>query len=203
MITMGYSSGRKISMTYILLAINIAVYIVESILSGNPFFQSDKVLMIMGKYNALVFEGWWWQLFTSMFVHVTIAHITFNMFFLWILGVQYERIFGGKSLLFLYILSGLAGNLLSLFLYPWWYVTAGASGSIFGIFGAIILFNARITGNIRFYILYGFIIFIFNSMFANVDIFGHLGGLLSGMVVGNYYGKKFLSYFGREVVSYA
>ena len=198
----GAALRRPSNMTYTLLGLNIFAYIAESVLSGNPIYLNPYVLAIMGQQNKLVFSGWWWQLFTSMFVHANIMHITMNMFFLWLLGIQYERIFGGDSLLYTYILSGLAGNILTLFLLPPWIVSVGASGAIFGIFGALILFNARVTGNIKYYLLYGLLIFLVNSTVSGVNVFAHLGGMVVGMLIGDYYGKHVASYFRRGVHYY-
>lgn len=191
-------------MTYILLAMVIVIYIVESILGGSFIEPDISILLILGQYNRLVFMGWWWQLFTSMFVHASFEHILFNAFFLWMLGVQYERIFGGDSLLYTYVVSGLAGNLLTLFLLPRSTISVGASGGIFGIFGAILMYNARLTGKIGYYLLYGFIIFLFNSLYIKINILAHLGGLVTGFIIGDYYGKKAASYLsGGRVLIYS
>ncbi len=183
------------SMTYTLLAINTLGYIIETFLSGGNFiYIDDRVMALVGQYNLLVWKyGWWWQLISSMFMHVSIIHFLFNMFWLWILGTQYERMFGGESLLFTYIVSGLAGNLMTLFLSPPYVVSLGASGAIFGIFGVLLLFQAIMSGKILQSIAYGFIIFIINLGF-NVNIWAHLGGMLCGFIIGYYYGKKYRRY---------
>jgi len=155
---------KKVStpMTFILLAINTLGYIIEVILSRGAFVLIDTdVLIFLGQYNLLVLKyGWWWQLITSMFIHRSIMHFLFNMFWLWLLGVQYERMFGGESLIFTYVLSGLAGNILTLLLSPLNVVSLGASGAIFGIFGVLLLFQAIVSGKILQSLAYGFIIFI-------------------------------------------
>ncbi len=185
---------KKVStpMTFILLAINTLGYIIEVILSRGAFVLIDTdVLIFLGQYNLLVLKyGWWWQLITSMFIHRSIMHFLFNMFWLWLLGVQYERMFGGESLIFTYVLSGLAGNILTLLLSPLNVVSLGASGAIFGIFGVLLLFQAIVSGKILQSLAYGFIIFIINIGF-NVNIWAHLGGMLCGAIIGYYYGKKF------------
>ena len=178
-------------MTYTLLGINTLGYIIEAILSGSVVFIKNNVLAFVGQYNLLVLRyGWWWQLITSMFMHAGIMHFLLNMFWLWILGTQYERIFGSESLLFTYLVTGLTGNILTLFLSPLGVVSLGASGAIFGVFGVLLLFQAIVGGKIFQLLMYGFIIFIINTG-VNINIWAHLGGMLTGAIIGYYYGKRF------------
>ncbi|MEO2152678.1 MAG: rhomboid family intramembrane serine protease, partial [Thermococcus sp.] len=105
--------------TFTLFLINVAVYVVEAILSRNPISISGNVLATLGQWNyAVLHLGAWWQPFTAMFVHVNIIHIFFNTYFLLVMGSQLERILGSRRLAMIYILSGLAGNLLTLALLP-------------------------------------------------------------------------------------
>ncbi len=139
--------------TFTLFLINVAVYTVESILSLNPPFAiSGWVLKLLGQWNyAVLHYGWWWQPFTAMFVHVGgILHIGFNMYFLLVMGGrQLEGIIGPKRLVLVYLVSGLAGNLLTLLMSPPMVVSAGASGALFGIAGALILITGVVGGNIQ------------------------------------------------------
>jgi len=185
-------SVRKIWAVYLLLAINFIVYAYESIVSGSISNLSMKALIYLAQINYLVLEyGWYWQLFTSMFTHLGLMHILFNMFWLYILGFQLERRFGAMKLIGVYIITGLAGNIASLFLLPPNTLSAGASGAIFGIFGFLILYNGAIGGKVKSMILYGFFIFLINIIF-NVNIWAHLFGMVVGMIWGYYEGKNFL-----------
>jgi len=80
--TMTTRSSKKFMPTYILIALNVIVYIYTSIIGGDFFSTNVDVIATYGQYNLLVFNGWYWQLFTAMFVHVNILHISSNMFLL-------------------------------------------------------------------------------------------------------------------------
>lgn len=201
---MGFKQyGRRIRMTYILIGLNTVGYIIESILSMNPIQINPYVMAFVGQYNYFVLKyGWWWQLITSMFTHVHIIHFVLNMFWLWILGVQYERLFGGGSLLATYLVTGFLGNILTLFLSSIQTISLGASGAIFGIFGVIIIFQGMVGGNLLYSIFLGLIIFMINVGF-NVNIWAHLGGLVGGALIGYYYGRKFKGFISKPKVIYS
>src|SRR5512138_3814266 len=116
--------------TYILIGINVAVFIYTAILSGNAFLTNDYVQAFFGQYNLLVYNGWWWQLFTSMFIHASIFHIVGNMLFLFIFGLRGEEMFSLPEYLGIYLVGGLVGNVLSLVYGPD-FISVGASGAIF------------------------------------------------------------------------
>ncbi|MFX0211956.1 MAG: rhomboid family intramembrane serine protease, partial [Candidatus Hodarchaeota archaeon] len=82
------------SPTVILVVINIVVYIYTSYRGGNFVITAENVLRVYGQFNYAVLNlGLWWQLITSMFVHVSIAHLAGNMFFLFIFGLRAEDLF--------------------------------------------------------------------------------------------------------------
>ncbi|WP_297508799.1 rhomboid family intramembrane serine protease [Thermococcus sp.] len=176
--------------TFTLFLLNVGVYTVEAVLSRNPFFISNRVLAFLGQWNYAVTHGAWWQLFTAMFVHVNIIHIGFNMYFLLVLGSQLERILGPKRLALTYVLSGLTGNLLTLAVVAPNVISAGASGALFGIAGALITINGVIGRNLQGAIINAFVLFLLNSILPGVNAYAHLGGLLMGMLIGYYYGQK-------------
>jgi len=180
--------------TSILFLINVTVYIIESIASGNPISISMEVLLRLGQWNyAVLHYGWWWQLFTAMFVHVSILHIGFNMYFLLMMGRQLEAILGPKRLVMVYLVSGFMGNLITLFVLAPNSVSAGASGALFGIVGTLIVIMGVVGGNMQGALVNAFVLFLINSILPGVNAFAHLGGLLTGMAIGYYYGKKIKS----------
>ena len=140
-----FKNSKNYMPTYILVAINIAVYGFTSYLSGNAIEMSDQVLVQFGQYNPYVFNGEVWRLFTGMFVHANIAHIVGNMLFLFIYGLRAEDMFDIKEYLLIYFMSGLAGGLLTLFLWPD-ILSVGASGAIFGMIGATMVYLRRAIG---------------------------------------------------------
>lgn len=175
--------SKEFMPTYILIALNIIVYVYTSIIGGDFFSTNVDVIAIYGQYNWLVFNGWYWQLLTSMFVHVNIMHILGNMFFLLIFGLRAEDLFAIQEYLLIYFASGLAGNLLTLLFGPNM-ISAGASGAIFGVFGACIIYVRRAIGqSIMSALLYAFFLFII-SFGLNVNFLAHLGGLVVGLLIG-------------------
>jgi rhomboid protease GluP len=171
------------TVTYLLITINVAVYIYTSLLSGSALVTSDAVLSQYGQNNLLVMNGWYWQLFTSMFVHVSIEHIFGNMLFLLIFGLRAEDAFNPTEYVSIYVLSGLTGNLLTL-LYGPYMVSAGASGAIFGIFGATLIYMRRAYHqSIMTALLFAFFFLIIN-IGVEVNVLAHLGGLLFGLLIG-------------------
>ncbi|WP_461866924.1 rhomboid family intramembrane serine protease [Thermococcus sp.] len=176
--------------TLALVALNIVMYLFEVILSRNLIWISTNVLALLGQVNYYVLHGAWWQLITAMFVHVGLLHIALNMFFLYQLGSQLENLFGGKVLLIIYLISGLVGNLLTLLFLPPYTISAGASGAVFGVVGVLIMATGIMGGNMASAILNAFILFAINSVFPGVNAYAHLGGLLTGSVIGLYKGKE-------------
>ncbi|NWF86854.1 rhomboid family intramembrane serine protease [Candidatus Bathyarchaeota archaeon] len=176
-------SSKKFMPTYILIALNIIVYAYTSIAGRNFLETSIDMLLKYGQVNYSVLNGWYWQLFTAMFVHVNIVHILGNMFFLLIFGLRAEELFFIQEYLLIYFASGLTGNLLTLLFGPYM-ISAGASGALFGLFGACIIYIRRTIGqSIMSALLYAFFLFIISSG-VNVNLLAHLGGLLVGLLIG-------------------
>jgi rhomboid protease GluP len=177
----------KFTVTYLIIALNVIVYIYTSILSGTPLATSDSVINQYGQDNFFVLRGGYWQLFTSMFVHVSISHIFGNMLFLLIFGLRAEEMFDTEEYILIYLLSGLAGNLLTLvptLLGTGEMYSAGASGAIFGIFGAAVIYSRRaFSQSIITALIFAFFLFIINIGPA-VNIFAHAGGLVVGLLMG-------------------
>ncbi len=170
--------------TYILIVTNAIVYGGTAVLSLNPVVIDGSVLSSIGQYNARVlYDRWYWQLFTSLFVHANILHILGNMLFLLIYGVRAEDLFSSRQYLAIYFASGLAGNLLSLLMGPD-VVSVGASGAIFGIFGASVIYLRRSVGqSIAGALMYVFYLFVLN-IGAGVNLLAHFGGLATGLLIG-------------------
>jgi rhomboid protease GluP len=173
----------KFTITYALITLNVVVYVYTSFLSGTPWVTSDDVLTQYGQVNGQVMNGSYWQLFTSMFVHVSIEHLVGNMLFLLIFGLRAEDMFDAKEYLLIYLLSGLSGNLLTLLFGPNM-ISAGASGAIFGMFGAVVIYARRAVGqSIMTALFFAFFLLILNIGPA-VNVLAHLGGLLAGLLMG-------------------
>jgi rhomboid protease GluP len=175
----------KYMLTFILIAINVAVYAYTSIIGGDFVETNFDVILQYGQVNYFVmYQGMWWQLFTAMFVHASIVHLAGNMLFLLIFGLRAEEMFDVHEYLLIYLLSGLAGNLLSLLFGPDAPPSLGASGAIFGMFGAVAIYMRRSIGqSIMGALLYSFFLLAI-SMGADVNYLAHIGGLLVGLLIG-------------------
>jgi rhomboid protease GluP len=178
-----FENSRRFMPTYLLIALNVAVYAYTSVISGDFTQTSIGVILVYGQVNQFVMRGWWWQLFTSMFIHVSILHLLGNMLFLLIFGLRAEGIFSIEEYLLIYFLSGLAGNLLTL-LFGSSMISAGASGAIFGLFGACIIYVRRSIGqSIMSALLYSFFLLMISTG-PEVNYFAHFGGLVVGLAIG-------------------
>ena len=198
--------------TYLLLGINIAVFFWMIFSGVSLTAPTSRQLIHFGANNAvLVLNGEWFRLLTAIFVHIGILHIATNMWCLWNLGLLGEPLLGPFGLVAVYILTGVAGNLVSVA----WDVSiairhnipldsissvgAGASGAVFGIAGILIvlLSNRRLpipwselarlrTSVVRFAginLIIGASTIAFNSP-IRIDNSAHIGGFLCGLALG-------------------
>jgi rhomboid protease GluP len=191
-------SRSMLTPTTVLVAANVLVYIYTSV-AGASFIETGyNVLLQFGQANINVINGQYWQLITSIFVHVDIVHLALNMLFLIIFGLRAEELFTTEEYFTVYMLSGLAGNLLTLFLMSPYTLSAGASGAIFGMYGAGIIYMRKTFGqSIAGALLYGFLLLML-SMGAGVNIIAHFGGLAAGLLIGYALAKSRRDMYGIE-----
>lgn len=131
-----------------------------------------------------VADGAVWQLFTSAFTHVQVWHIAANMIALWVLGPQLEAVLGRVRFLALYLVSALAGSVTVYWLSGEGSLTLGASGAIFGLFGALFVVVLKVGGNLRQIVWLLAINAFITVAIPNISWQGHLGGLVGGAVIG-------------------
>ena len=175
--------SQKFKPTFILIALNIAFYIYTSVAGGDFLNTNFSMIVQYGQVNSLVINGYYYQLITSMFVHADIAHIAGNMLFLLIFGLRSEELFSLPEYLSIYFLGGLTGNLLSLLLLPN-SISVGASGAIFAMFGAAVIYARRsFRQSIIGALIYAFFL-LFISSGPGVNNFAHIGGLVTGLLIG-------------------
>ncbi|MCL2359982.1 rhomboid family intramembrane serine protease [Candidatus Bathycorpusculum sp.] len=179
---------EKYKPTYILIGLNVAIYIIGAIIGGNALQTPDSVVVVWGQVNKLVFEGFYWQLFTSMFIHASIFHLVGNMVFLFIFGLRGEEMFSLSEYLGIYLLGGLAGNILSLAfgVAPggMLFISVGASGAIFALFGACIIYDRHaVRQSILGALVFAFFLFFINTG-EGVNVLAHFGGLVFGLIGG-------------------
>lgn len=178
-------NSQKFRPTIIFIALNVAVYIYTSVAGGDFLNTSTDMILQYGQVNLfIIHDGLYYQLFTSMFVHANIAHIAGNMVFLLIFGLRGEEMFSLPEYFSIYLLGGLTGNLLSLLLLPLNVPSVGASGAIFAMFGAATIYARRsFSQSIIGALIYAFFL-LFLSSGPGVNNFAHIGGLLTGLLLG-------------------
>jgi len=186
------SSAQKYKITVVLIALNVAMFIYTSIIGGNFLYTNIKVLYELGQVNGvIIYYGAYYQLFTSLFVHVSVIHLAGNMLFLLIFGLRAEEMFSLPEYLAVYFLSGLAGNLLSMLpIMGLWIPSAGASGAIFGVFGACAVYARKSLGqSIIGAFIFGFFLLMMSAG-ENVNYLAHIGGLVGGIAIGYVFARR-------------
>src|SRR5919201_1362084 len=189
--------GTGALVTKTLIGINLAVYLITitqgSGISSPGGWLFDKWIL----YGPAVANGDWWRLITCAFLHASLIHIAFNMYFLWFVGEAVEAVLGRARFLLVYLVSGLAGSAGALVINPQMFAV-GASGAIFGILGAALILERQ-----RNYVLGGqamgliVINLILSFVIANISLGGHVGGLIGGALC-----TLVLSRFGRGHAAY-
>jgi len=197
--------------TYLLLAINIAVYLWMVTHGVSPKDPNENDLLRYGaNVTWLVLHGQWYRLLTATFVHVGLLHLATNMWCLWNLGMLGEPLIGPYGMVAVYMITGIAGNLLSMgynIYYDLWFhdpsslfqVGAGASGAVFGIAGILIVLLSnrqlpfpweelrRLRSSVVKFAAINLVIGI-STIVVNVGIridnSAHIGGFLSGLALG-------------------
>ncbi|MDM5271351.1 rhomboid family intramembrane serine protease [Sulfurovum sp. zt1-1] len=193
--------------TYTLILLNLLVYVITALFSADLMEMDTRVLVTFGAlYGPLIFlYDEWWRLFTAMFLHGGMTHILMNMFSLYIVGRPAEIYFDKRAYLAIYFFSGLIGAVTSLAIHPQ-SVGIGASGAIFGVFGALagffLIHRERIGAQTKvfmknFGVIIALNIFLGLSIPA-IDMSAHIGGLMVGFI-----GGMMLSYNPRWLWFYS
>jgi membrane associated rhomboid family serine protease len=190
--------GTGALVTKALIAINVIVFLVMVAQSSGPNTNAGSIFLNGALDGPDVSNGGYWRLITSAFMHYSLLHIGFNMLILWWVGGPLETRMGRGRYLLLYLASGLAGSAGALLATPC-ALTLGASGAIFGLFGAAIVLERQGIfvhgGSILGLVVLNLIItFAFSS---NISVGGHIGGFVGGIVA-----MLGLSRFGRTHALY-
>lgn len=192
--------------TRILIGLNVAVFLANlaqgASLGRNGGRLFENWLLIAQGVDSHgdvvgVAEGQWYRMLTAAFLHGGIVHLGFNMYFLWIIGTAMESMLGRWRYLALYLATALAGSAGALVFSPN-SPTVGASGALFGILGAAVVFERQgqhVLGGQALGI--ALINFMITFLIPNISIGGHLGGFVGGIV-----GGLALSHFGRGHAAY-
>ena len=177
--------GILSSPTYVLIILNVLVFLVM-LVSGDFGDCSSVTCQVMAQTTQAVMQGEYWQLFTSMFVHFGFLHIIFNMFALYYFGHLNETFFSSRSYLTIYFVSGLLGNVVSLYMLPVATLSGGASGAIFGLVGSYVAI-ARKARHMGVALLYAVMMLVYSGIgFGGMDVnnFAHVFGFVGGLALG-------------------
>lgn len=188
-----HAATPRVVVTPVIIALNLAMFVVMiamgvNVLGGRP----DDYLKFGANFGPLTTGGEWWRLLTCTFIHGGVVHLLFNLWALWDSGHLTERLYGNRWFTGIYLYAGVGGSLASL-LWRNEVVSVGASGAIFGVFGALLAYTLRERGSIPPHMLnrlrISTSIFVTYSLFygfaaSGIDNAAHLGGLLCGFAMG-------------------
>lgn len=186
------TSTSPMMVTQALLVLNVGVFAIMAF-NGVAMNPTGQQLVERGaNFGPLTLGGQPWRLVTAMFLHGNFLHILFNMWCLWDLGSLCESLYGHVTFAAVYLISGVAASLASV----WWHPaipSVGASGAIFGIVGALIasyylgeftMPRFAVAGHLRSVLIFAGYSLVFGAMSGHTDNAAHLGGLAAGLVFG-------------------
>lgn len=178
---------KKPWITYIIIGINILIYVLTAFLSKNIMNSNIYVLVYLGaKVNELIASGEYYRLITCMFLHGGLIHLALNMYSLYVIGPLVERVYGRVKYISIYFIAGIISSLFSYIFSSG--ISIGASGAIFGLLGATLVFAITIRKTVGkdFYnnILQVMVVnLIIGFSIPNIDNYGHIGGIVGGIIM--------------------
>jgi membrane associated rhomboid family serine protease len=190
--------GTGALVTKTLIGLNVLVYVITAAQGAGLNDPGGTLFTKWRLFGPAVANGDWWRLITAAFLHASLIHIGFNMYFLWFAGAPVEAALGRGRFLLVYLVSGLAGSAGALVVDPT-QPTVGASGAIFGVLGAALVMERQ-----RNFVLGGsaagliVINLILSFVLSNISYGGHIGGLIGGILC-----TLVLSRFGRGHAAYS
>lgn len=177
----------KTKMTRILIIINLAVFLLMTFSGGTE--SIDNLVRFNAMVKPLVYHGQWWRVFCAQFIHIGFFHILMNMYFLNEIGPIFERLYGPRNFLIIYLASGVIGNLFTYAFGSPNTVSAGASTSLYGLLGLAIgmIFAYKNDEVLRSFgasfVSIVVINLIYSLLMPRVGVLGHLGGFIGGVVL--------------------
>ena len=182
----------NVSVTKLLISINVLVFL-AMLVSGAGFWHSPNGIQLIwgANFGPATQDGEWWRLGSAMFLHFGALHLALNSFALWDVGQLAERMYGHVRFAGIYLISGLSGNLLSLVVQGNSAVSGGASGAIFGIYAAVLVFlwreRAAISAHEFRWLFWGGSVFaaltiVLGFIIPGIDNAAHIGGFITGLL---------------------
>ncbi|MCI9585729.1 MAG: rhomboid family intramembrane serine protease [Bacilli bacterium] len=179
-------SMKKPVITYALIIINVIIYFLSNMFGFVDDFAVNRYYIINGEYYRLI---------TGMFLHANLFHLIFNCYALYIIGMQLESFLGKWRYIIVYLLSGLAGSALSIFMSTGFSV--GASGAIFGLLGALLYFGYHyrvyLETVVKSQIIPLIVLNLIIGLMPGIDNWAHIGGLIGGVFATMFVGIKYKS----------
>jgi membrane associated rhomboid family serine protease len=166
----------KRSATYSLIAVICGAYLLQLLV------PSLRPQLWLPSFIELQYNNEWYRLFTVALTHGGYLHLGFNMYSLMVLGNPLEAAYGKQKFLIVFFFSLLTGSLTSAYFASLYSASVGASGAIFGLFGALAIVGKKIGADIRSIVVIIGINFVFGFAMGGVDWRAHLGGLIGGVV---------------------
>lgn len=186
-------AAPKTWLCWTLLVVNVGIWLVMVFAGVDPKLPSGEVLLDWGANSGLLtVQGQWWRLLSATFLHAGFVHLAFNGYFLWVIGRAAEQAFGVRAFALVYFGSGVLASLTSLLWAPE-VVSVGASGALFGVFGAFlgatlrrrdVLPPAFVKSIYRNAVVLVVLNLAIGLTLDIVDLAAHGGGLLAGLAIG-------------------
>lgn len=186
--------------TQLLIATNLLVFL-AMLADGAGFWHSPNGIQLAwgANFGPATQDGQWWRLGSAMFLHFGVIHLALNMWSLWDAGQLVERMYGHFRFICIYFISGLFGNLASLVIQGNIAVSGGASGAIFGIYGALLVFlwlaRSEVTSHEFRWLFWGALAFaiitiVLGFIIPGIDNSAHIGGFISGILASLVFSKS-------------
>ncbi|SEL17760.1 rhomboid family intramembrane serine protease [Nitrosovibrio tenuis] len=189
-----YQRAPRVPVTLLLVTANLLIFLAMLASGAGLWHSANSIQLAWGaNFGPATQDGEWWRLGTAMFLHFGAIHLTLNMWALWDGGQLVERMYGHARFAGIYFSSGLTGNLLSLVAHKGAAISGGASGAIFGMYGALMVFLWRERRNLHprdfrwfFWGAAGFASasLALGLLITGIDNAAHIGGFLAGILGG-------------------
>ncbi len=184
--------------TSVLIAINLIIYIAMAVSSKQIDFSVEMLRSWGADYGPLTLHGEWWRLLTSTFVHGGLLHVALNMWCFLMLGPLAELAFGKFPYIAAYIATGVCASLTST-LHRGDVTSVGASGAIFGVAGMLItplalkrltVYSTSKSSTLKMLVQFAVINLLIGAVIPVVDAYAHVGGLVSGLIIGLFFAAR-------------
>lgn len=192
--------------TIILVAVSVAVYVYMNVLDRTGFNQ-NRVIFYGALYRQFVLDNdQWYRLISASFIHFDLEHLLFNMIALYFVGTELEKVLGHFRYFLVYFASVLGGSILTLALGGSDIISAGASTGIFGLFASYVAMSKLypesrfLAARARNFAVLIMINLVLNLFATDVDMWGHIGGALGGVLSTGFVGLASISFSAKKQI---